>query len=190
MYVAVVSIYLYLMPVEQIASSELVMADVTRLLFGEKGKALVVLLILITALGSMNGTLITGSRVSYAWLTDLLPSKSSGKLLNGSIWLVGILSLLLILWGTFEKLLYFTGFFVWFFFGLAGFSLFIFRRQDQSFSGFKVPLYPLIPIMFIFICLVLIINTFDSYMTQSLTGLFLLLLGIPIYLFLQKRKNK
>jgi APA family basic amino acid/polyamine antiporter len=98
---------------------------------------------------------------------------------------------ILIIWGTFNKLLFFTGVVVWLFFSLAVAGLFVLRYKfPQIERPFKVWGYPVIPAIFILICVALFINTIVFYPVESFIGLCLMMSGIPIFIFSQRRKEK
>lgn len=199
LYLAMNFVYLYLVPLRDLVSSQLVMADATRILFGAYSQKFIEGLIMLTSLGSINGLLMTGSRVVYAVISDRENDQpSSFHLLPFSLCLVGILSLAMVVWGDFEQLLFFTGIFVWLFFALIAAGLLIQRRKFHQPSGFEsrgsTPrverdrfFYPVTPVLFFFVCLALFLNTLWTYPIQSFIGLGLVIPAIPIYyLFVNK----
>ena len=94
------------------------------------------------------------------------------------------------IWGTFNKLLFFTGIVVWLFFALAVAGIFILRyKYPQLERPFKVWGYPVVPAVFVLICVSLVINTLFFYPIESLFGLCLLISGVPVFIFSQRRQN-
>jgi APA family basic amino acid/polyamine antiporter len=79
----------------------------------------------------------------------------------------------------------------WVFFGLAGASLFVFRRRmplSQRPPGtFKTPMYPLVPGLFTAVALYIVVSSFWSDPAGSLLGLLLLATGIPAFFFWRSR---
>jgi APA family basic amino acid/polyamine antiporter len=133
--------------------------------------------------------LMTGSRVTYAMGRD---NKIFGYLGTVSrrfstpsraIIVTAAWSIVLILWGTFSTLLFFTGILVWLFFALVVTGLFILRRKFPDIKRpYKVWGYPVTPALFILVSITLVVNTLLSYTAPSLIGLGLLASGIPVYL--------
>ena len=85
---------------------------------------------------------------------------------------------LVIAWGTFEHLIDYVVFVEWIFLTLAAASVFIHRRKKSSLqTGFKTPLYPFTPIVFIGVCSWFVINTLIHEPIQSIAGLGLMAIG-------------
>jgi APA family basic amino acid/polyamine antiporter len=96
----------------------------------------------------------------------------------------------LALTGTYAQLVDYVVFADWIFFGLAGLSLFIFRRRiplgERDPGVFRTPGYPIIPGIFVLVAVLIIGSVLWTNPTGSLLGVGLLLLGIPAYLFWQR----
>jgi len=196
-YVAINLAYIYLIPVREIANSELVASNMMQILYGAKGRKILEILVIISSLGCINGMIITGSRVTYAvacdnpifrYLGEINPEHSvpSRSILINAIW-----SVVLIILGTFNQLLFFTGIVVWLFFALTVAGLFILRyKYPQRERPFKVLGYPFVPAVFVFICVALAINTVLFYPRESLFGLCILTSGVPVFIFSQRRRKK
>jgi len=184
--------YLYLIPAGKISDASLIAADVFQILCGRNGKKILEALIMISSLGCINAMIMTGSRVVYAMARDNIIFRYMGEISveygipYRAIIINAILSIVLVIFGTFTRLLFFTGFFVWLFFALAVGGIFILRRRLPDIERpYKVWGYPLVPTIFIFTCMVLFINTIVSYPFQSFAGLCILLCGIPAYMISQ-----
>jgi amino acid transporter len=196
-YTAINLVYIYLVPVKEIASSELIASGVMQILYGAKGRKLLEILVIISSLGCINGMIITGSRVTYAvagdnpifrYLGEINPKHSvpSRSILINAIW-----SVVLIIRGTFNQLLFFTGIVVWLFFALTVAGIFVLRYKFPHLERpFKVLGYPVLPMIFVLICVSLMINTLLSYPIESLFGLGLLISGIPVFIYSQRRAKK
>lgn len=196
-YTAINLVYIYLVPVGEIARLELIASNVMQILYGAKGKKLLEILVIISSLGCINGMIITGSRVTYAlakdnpifrYLGEINPKYSvpSRSILINAIW-----SVVLIIWGTFNRLLFFTGIVVWLFFALTVVGLFILRYKFPLLERpFKVLGYPIVPAVFVLICASLMINALCFYPIESLFGLGLLISGVPVFIFSQRRQNR
>ncbi len=115
--------------------------------------------------------------------------KLSGKFgtPHRAIIITAIWSTVLVLWGTFNKLLFFTGILVWLFFALVVMGLFIIRRKFPDIKRHYMTWgYPVTPLIFILVSMALVLNTFISYPRQSLMGFGLFAIGIPVY-FISRR---
>jgi APA family basic amino acid/polyamine antiporter len=81
----------------------------------------------------------------------------------------------------------------WIFFGLAGLSLFVFRRRyplaGRPEGSFRAPLYPLLPGLFVAVALLIVASVLWSNPVGSGIGIGLLLTGIPAYLLWQRKEK-
>jgi basic amino acid/polyamine antiporter, APA family len=84
--------------------------------------------------------------------------------------------------GSFDRLTDYVMFSAWLFYGLTGFSVFLFRKRLPNLPRhFRVPGYPWVPILFVFLAAVLVVNTIIESTRDSLIGLGLILTGLPVY---------
>jgi APA family basic amino acid/polyamine antiporter len=143
-----------------IAGSDAVAAELMRRAFGPAGAAAISLIVAIAALTSANATAITGARTAFAvgrtfpalgWLGKW----SAGRDTPGNALLAqGGIALLLVLAGAFARdgfqlAVEYTAPVFWLFFLLVGLSLFVLRwREPDVERPFRVPLYPVLPIIF------------------------------------------
>ena len=193
-YKAINLVYIYVVPVREIANSELIASNVMQILYGAKGRKILEILVVISSLGCINGMIITGSRVTYAMAKDNPVFRYLGEINPRhsipirSILINAIWATVLIIWGTFNQLLFFTGVVTWLFFTLAVAGIFILRyKYPQLERPFKVTGYPVVPAVFILICAALVINTLLCYPKESLFGLCLLISGVPVFIFSQRK---
>jgi APA family basic amino acid/polyamine antiporter len=84
---------------------------------------------------------------------------------------------------------------IWIFFGLAALALFPIRRQDArsgqspSPSAFRVPFWPVTPLLFVAAALYVVLGSITSNPRNALLGLTILLLGLPAYWFWRRRSS-
>lgn len=197
LYVAMNFLYIYLIPPEEMANSNLIASDVLYILYGERGRKILEALVIISSVGGINAMIITGSRITYAMAKDNVIFRYIGEVNtkygtpHRAIIINAIWTIVLIILGTFNKLLFFTGILFWLFFALAVGGLFILRYKFPGIERpYKVWGYPLIPAIFILICIALFINTLIFYTFQSFIGLSLLVSGIPVYIISQRKKRR
>lgn len=190
--------YLRGLGVEGMATSQAVAADLLRQSLGEVGAAMVSLLVVIATLSSINATIFTGARTSFALGQDLSPFRWLGLWQSHpssptmAYLLQGAIALLLVGLGTFtrkgfETMVDYTAPIFWFFFLLSTLSLIVLRIQQPSRQRpFRVPLYPIVPILFCAICGYLLYSSLVYTGIGALLGVIVVLLGIP---FIRRSAN-
>lgn len=174
------------------AQSEAVAADLMRHTFGGVGSVFISVLIAVSTLGAANATIFTGARTNYAVGCDMSRLGFLGRWKehsgtpNAGLLLQAAIVLLLILLGTitrkeFETMVDYTAPVFWFFFLLSGISLFILRQKDpQRSRPFKVPFYPLTPLLFCAVCGYLLYSSLVYTGIGALVGVGAVALGLPI----------
>lgn len=176
------------------AQSNAVAGDLMQNAFGEVGLVLMAILVAVSALTSANATIFTGARSNYALGRDFPVFSILGKWniqksapINAFI-IQGIISLALISMGLisrngFETMIEYTAPVFWFFFLLVGISLFILRSKEPNVERpFRVPLYPLTPILFCLTSSYLLYSSVAYTGWGSLVGIGVLLAGVLLQL--------
>lgn len=176
------------------AGNQIAAVEVVRSLWGTGGVLFISLLILITTLGCLNASILTGSRPYFAMSRDRLFFSGIGKLNrqnvpgNSLLW-QGIWASVLVLSGTFDQLTDMLIFAVYIFYGATATGVFILRRRmPDTHRPYKVPGYPVITAIFVLFCIGLFINTIMTQPREALIGLSLIVAGIPVY-FIFRRRN-
>lgn len=197
-YVLVNLALLNVLPMKSIIASGKPASDAAVILFGKGGAAIISAGIMISIFGALNGYLMTGARVPFAMSQDnLLPFSSFlGKVTKGSKTPVNslifetILASLYVLTGSFNLLTDLVVFVLWIFFTMAVAGIFILRTKYKDLKRpYKVPLYPVVPIIGIIGGLFIIINTLKTDTANALYGVIITLIGIPVYMYMMKKKN-
>jgi amino acid transporter len=182
------------------ASSNAVAYDVMARITGSGGAALISLIVAVSALSSMNGVIITGSRTNYALGKEFLLFRFLGRWYQDAATPVhalvvqGIISLLLVVFGTltmkgFVTMVEFTAPVFWFFFFLTTVSLIVLRLKDpKTLRPFHAPLYPVTPILFCCVCLFMLISSIQYTGIGALAGIVVLCAGIP-FLMISRYHN-
>ncbi len=160
LYLLVNLAYLNALGLSGMANSEAVAGDLMRLAFGESGVWLIGTLVAVSALTSANATIFTGARTNYAMGRDFSVFTWLGKwnaesaapvnafVAQGLISL-GLVGLGLLTRNGFETIVEYTAPVFWIFFLLVGIALFVLRRREPDAERpFRVPLYPLTPLVF------------------------------------------
>jgi APA family basic amino acid/polyamine antiporter len=176
------------------AGNQIAAVEVIRNLWGSGGVLFISLLILVTTLGCLNASILTGSRPYFAMSRDRLFFSGIGKLNrhnvpgNALLW-QGIWASVLVLSGTFDQLTDMLIFAVYIFYGATATGVFILRRRmPDTHRPYKVPGYPVITAIFVLFCIGLFINTIMTQPREALIGLSLIVAGIPVY-FIFRRRN-
>jgi len=192
-YVGINMVYIRYFTSDGLAASFNPASDLMAVWFGAKGSVIMSLIIVISAAGAIHGLTLTGARMSYAVADDfkglkafaiLHPKRrtpSMALLVNFIICAV----LLLLSRGRIdsaETLTYYTAGVYWYFFALVVISLVILRAQvSVDEIPFRVPFYPFLPILFLFITAGLIWASIQYKPVETLVGIAVLNLGIPLY---------
>jgi len=104
----------------------------------------------------------------------------------GAVW-----SAILAVTGTFDQLLTYVVFIGWIFYGLAAASIFVYRkRQPEVIRPYRVPLYPLTPLVFTIAAAALVLNTIVTQPTRAAIGLGVVMLGAPAYMIWHSKRLK
>jgi len=191
-YVLVNAAFLYSLGLEGVRASAVVASDVFQTRFGTLGARLIDALVVISALGALNGFLFTSPRVYYAMGSEhrlFAPlgrwSRRFGTPVAALVLQCVIVLALIIAFGTskgFENMVEFTAAVFWFFLFVSGISLFVLRYKDRETERpYPVPGYPLVPILF---CLssAYMLNASAAYAPiETFLAVVVLLLGLPLY---------
>lgn len=199
-YILINAALVNIMPVSNITASDKPASDAAVVLFGNGGASLIAAGIMISIFGALNGYLLTGVRVPFAMAQDnLFPApKFFGKVnekfktpLNAFIFVI-ILAALYVLSGSFDTLTNLVVFVMWIFFVMTVIGIFILRKHHKNLnsSSYKVPLYPVTPIIGIVGGIYIIINTLFTDTAYSLYGLGITLIGLPVYYYIKKYLRK
>lgn len=197
-YVLINLAIIHVIPVEDVIASSKPASDAAMVLFGNAGASLISAGILISIFGALNGYLMTGVRIPFAMAQDeLLPfAKFFGKVDEkfstpfNAFLLEVILACLYVFSGSFEMLSNLVIFVLWIFFTMAVAGVFVLRRKHKNIERpYKVPLYPIVPLIGIIGGLYITINTLITDTTNALYGLGITLIGFPVYMYIT-RKNK
>ncbi len=196
--------YLRGLGLEGMASSNAVAGDLMKVSFGDTGAWIMAVLVAIAALTSANASMFTGARSNFALGRDFSLFSPLGKWEKGnrgpinSFIVQGLVAMLLVGLGLFsrdgfETMVVYPAPVFWFFFLLVGNALFQLRKKEpNTLSPFKVPLYPVLPLLFCGSSAYLLYSSIAYTGWGALLGVGVLLLGaLLMYLFpLDNEKNK
>ena len=199
LYVFVNIAYFYVLDPTQIASVSKDSSVAQVVAFKFMGAGALVLMatgLMASSIGTLHTSILTGARVPYAMAKDGVMFKSMGTLSATHVPVValivqGIWACLLALSGSFDTLTDYVIFGSWIFYAFVTASVFVFRsKYPDAERPYKTFGYPIVPILFILVAGWLLINTISSNPMRSFIGIFLILIGLPVYYYLTKENNK
>jgi len=204
-YVAMITIYYYVMGVEGLRDTTTPAANVADLMLGPVGASVIAVLAIISAVSSINGTMLSSSRVYYAMARDGIFFQSlnfvherfrtpSRAIIAHCVW-GGVI---LLVRGSFENIVAGMVFAILIFYTMTTLALFKFRREgvgeDPSEEGveggiFRVPLYPVLPIVYLIGVVGLLLFRGIFEWQSSLVDLAFVLTGLPVSWFWLRNRS-
>jgi APA family basic amino acid/polyamine antiporter len=192
-YLAANLAYLYALPMDQLRGTVRVAERAATALVGPWGATMVALTVVVSTLGANAAVILGGSRVIYAMASRGLFFRAAARIHprfrspHVAIMLLSAWSSVLALSGTYEQLFTYVVFTSVVFSLLGGLALFQLRRsRPDAERPYRVWAYPIVPAVFVAGALVLIVNTLNERPRESLTGLGLLAIGLPAYMYWKK----
>ena len=190
--------YLWVLPASELAQYASPASIVAEKIFGPVGGKLINVGILVSVFGCLNGYLLTGPRILYTLANQKLLPATFGKLnkngvpANATLFMV-VLSVIYALSGQFNLLSDLSMFAIWAFYTLTFIGVIKLRKTQPDLERpYKVPFYPVIPIISICSGLFVVIDQlFLAGMKSSmisLGGVIVTLIGLPVYAIMTKKK--
>ena len=186
--------YLKVLPMGSLMGEIKVGETAARAIYGPGIAGAFSMVVIISMFGSLNGNILVGPRVSYAMAKDHLFFSRAADVHpkfhtpGNAIMIQGFWAAILTLSGTFEELItlvVFVNFMMWI---AASSTVFVLRKKQPDLERpYKVWGYPYVPAFFIIFSMAIMVNTFFSAPSQSLLGLALTLLGVPVYFYWRKK---
>jgi APA family basic amino acid/polyamine antiporter len=192
-YIALNAVYMYILPLDSVASSTRIAADAADVLVGFGGGAFMSALVIFSTFGALSGIILCGPRVYYAMARDGLLFRWVGEIHprfrtpHKAIILQGVWSSVLVATGTYRALFTRVIYTEWVFFGLMAIGLFVLRKRPGIIRGYRAWGYPVVPALFIISSFVIVLNQILSNPKESVFGLSLVLIGLPVYYLWSKR---
>lgn len=191
-YLLTSAVFMYLVPVAAVKSDETFAAQAGEAMFGAVGGPVFAAVVVLSVLGTLFAYLMACPRVYYAMANDGLFFSSIGKLHprfqtphRATIIQMAIGSLL-VLSGSFNQIISYFFFVVVLLVAIGVVGLFRIRKQE--FSGYKAPLFPLTPIIFISLISIVLFFIAMQNPLQSGLGVAVVAAGIPVYYLIFRKK--
>lgn len=192
LYVGINYAYIRVLGLEGLRTSEAIGADLMRATLGEAGAVVLIVLVVSAALSTVNATIFTGARTNFALGRDfslfrVLGSwKRDGETPANALILQAVIALALVAGASvtrsgIQTMVDYTAPVFWLFFLLTGIALFILRgRTPEAPQPFRVPLYPITPILFCAICGYMLYSSVTFTGIGAVYGGAIVLAGLPI----------
>lgn len=184
--------------IEGVRGSTIVASDLATYFVGSAGAGIVAVIVIISATGSINGTMMAAPRAFYAmardglffkWFNFVHPTHRTPS--NAIIAYCAWAAVILLVRGTFETIVAGMVFAVLIFYGFTTVALFVLRRRpDPEHDVYRMPGYPWLPVLYLAGIVALVaLRGYYEWQT-SLVDLAFVATGLPFALYWMKRPNK
>jgi APA family basic amino acid/polyamine antiporter len=188
-YLALNSAYLLVLPFDRVLASTHIAFDATLATAGPAAASAMSVLVIASSFGAMSGIILAGPRVYYAMAEDGLLFEWMGAIhprhrtpyvatVMQAIW-----SSVLVLTGTYGVIVSRVVYTEWIFFGALALGTIALRRARGCPAAFRAAGFPIVPLVFALMCLAIVVNQIVSDPRESLIGLGLVIVGLPVYYF-------
>lgn len=201
LYLAINAAYLRVLGPTGMRASDAVGADYMRAVLGNKGMVAFATVVVIAALSTLNATIFTGARSLYAAGRDTQALRALGRWDPGAQGPVNahvvqaLLALALIGIGTmtrqgFTTMVEYTAPVFWFFLLLTGVALFVLRARGLPAGSFRVPFYPVTPVLFCASSAFMLYSALAYTGWGAALGVGAVSLGLPVWLVVRRRQQR
>ena len=193
LYLAANLVYLYLIPIQQMKTAELVAADVARLSIGPAGVVVVSAAIAVSTFGTLNGSMMTAPRIFFAAAEDgLIPAAIArvdpkNHAPTAAVVLMTVMGTVFILIRTFTELAdqFIIG--IWPFYAMAVAGVYVLRRTRPRLERpYRTLGYPFVPLVFLVAALFVLGNYLVRETTSFAVDIGIILSGLPAYFLWQR----
>ena len=197
--------YFYALPVDEVVTSNStshrealpVAAKAAISFLGDAGGKLVTIAFVISALGALNGSILSNARVPFAMARDglffarLSVLNTVTRVPVRTIAVQALWSSLLAVSGTYDQLTDCLLFASWIFYGLTTSAVFVLRRRlPDAPRPYRTFGYPLVPALFLLVSGWLVVNTAIARPVESAVGIVLILAGLPVYAWFHAEQRR
>jgi basic amino acid/polyamine antiporter, APA family len=192
-YILTSAVFLYLVPLDHMVSRETFAAQAGEVLFGRVGAQVFSIIVIVAVLGSLTAVVMSAPRVYVAMARDglFIPALAAihprFETPARAIALQAVLASLIVLRGNFDQIVSYFVFVVVIFLALTVGGLFVLRRKEQVKPEYLAPGYPVTPIIFLALIVVLLALLGSNNPKQSLLGVGVVSISLPVYYLLFRR---
>ena len=187
-------------PMSAVITSPKPASDAAIVLFGHFGANLIAVGILVSILGCLSSFIMAGARIPYAmskdklfFYEDVFSKLNKNGTPSYAMILVSVITCIYAYTGSFDTLSNLAVFTIWLFFILRIGGVFILRAKHKELitkDTYKVPFYPVIPILGVLGAAYVVVSTLIANTSSALYGVAITLVGLPVYLYFKKRNKK
>ena len=194
--------YMYLVPLPEMAQSPLITTTAAERipLLGAAGASVIAAVVMVSAFGALNGSMMTGPRIFFAMADRGLFFQTIARVSprfqspSVAIWLATTLGVLYVLLNDFAQLAdrFILG--IWPFYALAVAAVFVFRKKRPDLERpYRAWGYPVVPALFLLASVAMVVNELATDTRNTAITLGIILAGVPVYYvwraFQQQRKQ-
>ncbi len=194
-YILFSAVCFYVLPFGAVTASAHVASDVVESFGGRSAAQWITVAMIISALGSLNSSILSGARVPYAMARDGIFFRVADgihpkfRTPGRALIFQGVLTSLMALTGTFEELTSLFIFAAWIFYALATVALLRLRRTEPDMPRpYRTWGYPWVPGLFVLGAFALIVNIWIERPVRSSIGLALILFGLVFYRYWREKQ--
>ena len=191
-YIATSAAFLYLVPLERVASGEAFAAQAGEALFGRAGGMVFAAIVIVSVAGSLLALLMALPRVYYAMGRDGVFPGSVGEVSARfgtpaqAIAVQATLGCLLVLAGTFDQIVAYFVFVTVAFIAMTVAGVYVLRRRGGPLPEYVTPGYPVTPVIFLVLVVLLLVLLVMHNPMQAMLGTLVVAAGLPVYSLLQR----
>jgi APA family basic amino acid/polyamine antiporter len=197
LYIGVNAAVQYVMPAAAVAGSPVPASAATQIAIGRWGATLVSVGMAVSMLVTLNGTIMSGSRIPFAVARDGYFFKALAEVHprfhtpSAAIVVQAAMAILLLLGGgAFKDFFSLAIFAEWLFYMIAASTIFVFRtREPNAPRPYRAWGYPVVPALFVVVAAVLLYYTFTDNLRNSSIGTLVILAGVPVYWYFARRRR-
>ena len=199
--------YSYVMPIDDMAKSKLVAANVAELCVPGGGRW-IALAVMLSTFGAANAIILASARVYFSMARHGMAPGFLGRVHPrfhtpaSALIVQGLWAVILLFSGTFDQITDMLIFVIWIFYAAGAWGVVLLRMREPNLPRpYRVPGYPVVPVVFVLFAIaylaLTIHNDIASYraaltagepaLINSALGFFLVLIGTPIYLLYRRR---
>ena len=195
--------YYRILGLQGIASSPLIAADMAKILIGDTGGRIISVVIFISVVGWLNATLMQLPRAFYAMAEDKVLPKIFMKIndkTQAQGFTLAFITLcaiaFIILHGKFDSIINMVMFNDAIILAILASTIFVMRKKEKESKSlirnesYKIPFYPLIPIIYIVFLMIVTVSAFIQDSTSAIVSTVIFLLGYPLFRILRKFNNQ